>query len=234
MAVSKRLRYEVLRRDNFTCRYCGRGAPEVKLQVDHVVPEALGGRDEPTNLVTACVDCNGGKTSVPPDAPIVEDVRQDALRWSRALQEAARIRRADRERLLRVGDEFHEYWHSFGYGVGDDREPLPLDVDWREAVERFFSAGLDMADLESAVRISMGNNKVLPDGKFRYFAGVCWQIVGDLQETAAQLVDALGEPAAAPAPRPPVPLAGPQSAEARAQIRAAIQEARAKARRTKD
>ncbi|MGC7224589.1 HNH endonuclease, partial [Mycobacteroides abscessus subsp. massiliense] len=43
MAVTKRLRYEVLRRDNYSCRYCGRSAPEVKLTVDHVVPVALGG-----------------------------------------------------------------------------------------------------------------------------------------------------------------------------------------------
>src|SRR6185369_3226628 len=62
MAVSKRLRFEILRRDNHTCRYCGRSAPEVKLTVDHVKPEALGGRTEPDNLVAACSDCNAGKT----------------------------------------------------------------------------------------------------------------------------------------------------------------------------
>ncbi|AWN05089.1 HNH endonuclease [Gordonia phage Easley] len=38
MAVSKRLRYEILRRDNHTCRYCGATAPDVPLTVDHVVP----------------------------------------------------------------------------------------------------------------------------------------------------------------------------------------------------
>lgn len=56
MAISKRLRFEVLRRDNHMCRYCGRGAPDVALTVDHVVPVALGGHSDPTNLVTACVD----------------------------------------------------------------------------------------------------------------------------------------------------------------------------------
>ena len=38
MALSKRLRYEILRRDNHTCRYCGASAPDVTLTVDHVVP----------------------------------------------------------------------------------------------------------------------------------------------------------------------------------------------------
>lgn len=41
MAVSKRTRYEVLRRDNHACRYCGASAPEVKLTVDRSRVEEL-------------------------------------------------------------------------------------------------------------------------------------------------------------------------------------------------
>lgn len=63
MAVSKRLRYEILRRDNHTCRYCGASAPDVPLRVDHVTPVALGGSDKPENLVTSCEPCNSGKSS---------------------------------------------------------------------------------------------------------------------------------------------------------------------------
>ncbi|MFI5473155.1 HNH endonuclease [Streptomyces cacaoi] len=80
MAVSQRLRYEILRRDNHACRYCGATAPDVKLNVDHVIPTSLGGSDKPDNLVTACADCNGGKTSSMPNAMTVEDVDQDAFR----------------------------------------------------------------------------------------------------------------------------------------------------------
>ena len=58
MAITKRTRYEVLKRDNHACRYCGAVAPDVKLQVDHVIPVALGGTDNPDNLVAACVACN--------------------------------------------------------------------------------------------------------------------------------------------------------------------------------
>lgn len=59
--LSQRLRFEVLRRDSFTCRYCGRSAPEVALHIDHVVPVAAGGDNVPENLVTACQGCNLGK-----------------------------------------------------------------------------------------------------------------------------------------------------------------------------
>ena len=57
------LRYRVLRRDNFTCRYCGAMAPEVPLHVDHVVPWIEVRCHEIKNLVTACQDCNLGKSS---------------------------------------------------------------------------------------------------------------------------------------------------------------------------
>jgi hypothetical protein len=80
MAVSKRLRYEILRRDNHACRYCGATAPGVKLNVDHVIPTSLGGSDKPDNLVTACADCNSGKTSSMPNAEPVTDVDQDTFR----------------------------------------------------------------------------------------------------------------------------------------------------------
>lgn len=59
--LSRRLRFEVLARDHFTCRYCGRSAPNVPLEVDHILPVAEGGTSTRDNLLTACHDCNSGK-----------------------------------------------------------------------------------------------------------------------------------------------------------------------------
>lgn len=101
MAVSKRLRYEVLKRDNHTCRYCGATAPDVVLTVDHVTPVALGGTDEPSNLVTACKDCNAGQPSTSPDAPLIDDVEQRSLQWAAAIKLAA-ARVAARDEPLRA------------------------------------------------------------------------------------------------------------------------------------
>ena len=58
------LRWEVLKRDAFTCQYCGRSAPEVKLEVDHITPVSEGGKDTKENLVTACYSCNRGRSSL--------------------------------------------------------------------------------------------------------------------------------------------------------------------------
>lgn len=59
--LSKKLRFEVFKRDMFTCQYCGAKAPDVTLHVDHIMPVSSGGSNKITNLITACSDCNSGK-----------------------------------------------------------------------------------------------------------------------------------------------------------------------------
>ena len=59
--ISKKLRFEVFKRDSFTCQYCGAKAPDAVLHCDHIHPVAEGGKSEILNLVTACEGCNLGK-----------------------------------------------------------------------------------------------------------------------------------------------------------------------------
>lgn len=59
--IPQKLRLEILTRDKHTCRMCGRSAPDVELQVDHDIPVAFGGLDEPRNLQALCVECNSSK-----------------------------------------------------------------------------------------------------------------------------------------------------------------------------
>lgn len=62
--LSKKLRFEVFKRDSFTCQYCGKKAPDVVLEVDHIKPVSKGGKNELLNLVTACFECNRGKRNI--------------------------------------------------------------------------------------------------------------------------------------------------------------------------
>lgn len=60
VALSKR---EVLRRDDYTCQYCGKKGRV--LTIDHVIPRHRGGPHTWQNLVAACSGCNrhkGGRT----------------------------------------------------------------------------------------------------------------------------------------------------------------------------
>ena len=59
--ISKKTRFEVFKRDNFTCQYCGKSAPEVVLEIDHINPVKNGGDNNIMNLITSCFDCNRGK-----------------------------------------------------------------------------------------------------------------------------------------------------------------------------
>lgn len=61
-AISKKIRFEVFKRDSFKCQYCGRYAPDVILEVDHINPVSKGGDNDILNLVTSCRDCNAGKS----------------------------------------------------------------------------------------------------------------------------------------------------------------------------
>lgn len=185
MAVSKRTRFEVLRRDNFTCRYCR--SNEGQLTVDHVVPVALGGTDAPDNLVACCKDCNAGKSSTSPDAETVANVADDAARWSEAMKRAAETLAAEKKALASQVDHWeHAIWQSWN-GPGD--EPLPLPDDWRDGIAGKLKAGLSMDDLRDAVDIAMNKRGIKNGNCFRYFMGVCNRKLADRAALARELLD---------------------------------------------
>lgn len=59
------LRFQVLRRDDFRCTYCGRKPPEVILHIDHEAAFSSGGPTKIENLRTSCRECNLGKGATP-------------------------------------------------------------------------------------------------------------------------------------------------------------------------
>lgn len=79
MAISKRIRFEVFKRDSFICQYCGRSAPNVTLEVDHIEPISKGGTDDILNLITSCKDCNRGKSNIRLDENSVIEKRKKQL-----------------------------------------------------------------------------------------------------------------------------------------------------------
>lgn len=65
--INLRLRYLVLKRDNFKCVICGRSPakdPKIELQVDHIIPWSKGGETTVENLRTLCSECNLGKSDI--------------------------------------------------------------------------------------------------------------------------------------------------------------------------
>lgn len=65
--INLRLRYKVLKRDNYKCRICGASPaknPSIELHVDHIVPWSKGGETVIDNLQTLCANCNLGKSDL--------------------------------------------------------------------------------------------------------------------------------------------------------------------------
>ena len=65
--INWRLRFIVMRRDNFKCKNCGRSPatdPTIILHVDHVKAWANGGETVLENLQTLCLKCNIGKSDL--------------------------------------------------------------------------------------------------------------------------------------------------------------------------
>lgn len=187
MAVSKRTRYEVLRRDNHTCRYCGGAAPDVVLTVDHVTPVALGGTDDPTNLVAACKDCNAGKSSSSPDAELVADVSQDAFRWAAAIKQAAETMAAETEARWKLNAEFNELWTEVGMGFrGEWHRP----ADWTSALDTFRHHGLPQAEIIDSFWVMQGKDGIAANSRWRYFCGICWRKITAIQQAAIAIIEA--------------------------------------------
>ena len=171
-SLSKRLRCDVFKRDDFTCQYCGAHPPAVVLECDHVVPVAEGGENDFYNLVTACMGCNRGKAAIP--LSVVPQSLAD---------KAAEV--AEREEQLR------------GYGaVMEARRQRIEDDVWR--VMGVLYPGQQMvprADFASAQRFveKLGVHRVLEAAdiaiagparyskSFKYFCGVCWNMIREME-----------------------------------------------------
>lgn len=77
VSLAKKTRFEVFKRDNFKCQYCGKSAPDVVLEVDHIKSIAEGGSNDMLNLITSCFECNRGKgKKLLSDNSVVEKKRQ--------------------------------------------------------------------------------------------------------------------------------------------------------------
>lgn len=113
--VTPKTRFAVFERDRFTCQYCGKSAPDIELQIDHVVPVSKGGSNAAKNLVTSCQKCNAGKGAEPIDNTPTVCAEQEQVGVVDDTK-AAKMAQLHKETNLRSGevdaicDYFGSYW----------------------------------------------------------------------------------------------------------------------------
>ncbi len=119
--ISKKLRFNVFKRDSFKCQYCGKCAPDVILHIDHINPVSKGGKNEILNLITACEDCNSGKS----DRLLSDD---SAMTKQRAQLEELNERREQLEQMLA--------WRDGMRGIDDMAFSAAIDA-WHEVIDGY-------------------------------------------------------------------------------------------------
>ncbi|MFQ3271058.1 MAG: 5-methylcytosine-specific restriction endonuclease McrA [Lentimonas sp.] len=75
-------RDNLFERDHYRCQYCGHNFPDHKLNMDHVIPRAKGGRTSWENIVTSCIPCNTRKANrLPHQASMHLMKKPERPRW---------------------------------------------------------------------------------------------------------------------------------------------------------
>jgi len=169
--ISKKLRFDIFKRDAFACQYCGRHPPDAVLEIDHISPVSKGGDNDQGNLVTACFDCNRGKaavhlTVVPKSlAEQAIDVkeREDQLSGYRAVMQA----HADRieEDIWLVAEAINPGSMENGFRR-----------DWLQSIKKF-NEYLPLHEVIDAAELALARKPYSQSQRFRYFCGICWNKV---------------------------------------------------------
>lgn len=169
-SISKKTRFEVFKRDQFSCQYCGEHPPKVVLEIDHIVDVASGGDNDITNLVTACFNCNRGKSDRPlTSAPqSLADKAAEIAEREEQLRGYGEIASARRQRLD------NEIWQVFRHWRGQTETTHAKFGSVKIFVDRL---GVDA--VIDAVEIAMAAGIYSDSREFKYFCGVCWNMIRD-------------------------------------------------------
>lgn len=175
--IGKGLRFDIFKRDGFTCQYCGRQPPEVVLQVDHIVPVVDGGDNDKMNLLTSCRACNLGKGKKRLENP----QRPDAdLAWLEMQQETAELRgyqvaKHERDAILQqVIKLLQKTWHDYS-----QLDWVPSDQVLRSMLAKYQPEIVESALADVAIKEAGGYFQ--KDGAWFKYA---WAVMRNMEKEA--------------------------------------------------
>lgn len=167
-AISVKTRFDIFKRDEFTCQYCGAHPPKVVLHCDHIVAVANGGGNDEDNLITACDRCNLGKGARPlSDIPKSLEARaKETAEREEQIRGYSEVMQLKRER---IDNDCHDVALMFASAYGRDT----IRTEWLNSIKRFvIELGVD--ETIEAMEIAIGRG-VSEYQCFKYFCGVCWR-----------------------------------------------------------
>ena len=169
MSITKKIRFEVFKRDGFQCAYCGKTPPEVVLEVDHIIPKSKKGKDDINNLITSCFDCNRGKRDISLDRipnKMVENLEILKSKESQLKEYRKYIGKIER----RINNDINEIENVFM----ETYEGNTLTDKFKNASIKLFLKSLPFQVVKDAMYKATSKVYNDPEGCSRYFCGICW------------------------------------------------------------
>lgn len=171
-SISKKTRFEIFKRDGFTCQYCGATPPQAVLHIDHINPVSKGGDNAEHNLISACQSCNLGKgarllnvapQSLSKKAQEIEE-REEQIRGYQAIVQG-RKDRLDSEvwKIVKIFD---------GSETASNQN--------YQSILRFIEK-LGYFEVEEAMELARMKHNYIPN-RFKYFCGICWNKINREKE----------------------------------------------------
>ena len=166
-AIGKKLRFEVFKRDEFTCVYCGATPPSVILQIDHIHPVAEGGSNHIDNLITSCQPCNIGK-----GANLLTNIPQSLKEKASFVAEQEAQLKGYYEIMQMQQDRIDaEIWQIAE--ILDSVTPENgINRDWAQSIKKFLN-NLGFFVVKDASEIARVKYKYGGKKAFLYFCGIC-------------------------------------------------------------
>lgn len=170
-SISKKTRFEVFKRDSFTCQYCGAHPPGVILHVDHINPVALGGKNHMDNYVTSCQPCNSGKsaTSLSQVPQSLKDKAAEVAERELQIKGYQRVMDGKRTRIDAESERVRAIYeqHNPGY---------TLNASAMVSVRKFIEE-IGVHAVETAMERAHTRGAGPATDQFKYFCGICWNII---------------------------------------------------------
>lgn len=169
MAITKKLRFEVFKRDGFRCAYCGKCPPEIILEIDHIEPLSQGGTDDISNLLAACFDCNRGKRNI-----VLDKAPQSLVDNLEVLKEKEEQLRQYRKFVKRIEQRVIKDLDSLDVILGNYFKNHWFADHFREATLKRFLNLLPKHKIEEALHLACVKKQNDVNAAIKYFCGICW------------------------------------------------------------
>ncbi len=166
--ISKKIRFDVFKRDMFTCQYCNQSTPKVVLEIDHIIPISKGGKNNIDNLVTACFDCNRGKganeLTVLPET--IEEKRTKLQLRQEQYKSYEKLLKATEDTLNKEVDKIQIVYNNY-------YPNSTFNDKFRVSIKNFIKK-LGFGEVKISIEDAISRTQDI-DHCLNYFCAICWR-----------------------------------------------------------